>query len=127
MDSQTPSSPQKGVRGFELDAHLTFAQPLPRPAAERAVSAWGLRPTYYGDDEVRAVRLTGELGAEDARRLLQVGLEGGTLRSAEIGLRGFLRAPNGSTDWVPWRRNQVLPRDAWNDVTLEEGVKYILE
>lgn len=127
MDQQTSGHPVRGVRGFELDAHLTFAQPLPRASAERAVAAWGLRPTYYGEDEVRAVRLTGDIEPGEARRLLQVGLEGGTFRSAELGLRGFLRAPTGSTDWVPWRRNLVLEREAWADVAFEEGVKYILE
>lgn len=119
--------PEKGQRGFELDAHLTFARPLSREDAERAVAAWSLRPTFYGDPEVRAVRLTGPLTADEARRLLQVGLEGGTLRAAELGLRGFLRAPTGQTDWVPWKRNTVLPRDRWADVALEEGVKYVLE
>lgn len=123
---------KKGERGFEIDAHLSFAQPASREDAERLVSAWGLRPTYYavnsdGSGDVRAVRLTGKKDAGAVRTLLQVGLEGGTLRSAEIGLRGYLRSPTGSTDYVPWKRNKILRKDAWNEVTLEEGVKYLLE
>ncbi|AFZ68292.1 hypothetical protein [Deinococcus peraridilitoris] len=114
-------------RGFELDAHLTFSRPLARVDAERVAAFWGLRPTYYGEDEVRALRLTGELPREEVLRLLQVGLEGGTLRAAEVGLRGFLRSPDGKTDYVPWTRNKVLRRDAWNEVGLEEGLKYTLE
>jgi len=118
---------RKGERGFELDAHLTFTRALSRAEAERFVAAWNLRPTYYGEAEVRAVRLTGKITLEVARRQLQMGVEGGTLRSAEVGLRGYLRSPEGSTDYVPWRRNKILPRTAWEQVTLEEGVKYILE
>ncbi|PYE56494.1 hypothetical protein [Deinococcus yavapaiensis] len=123
---------KKGERGFELDAHLAFAQPASREDAERFVAAWGLRPTYYavnadGSGDVRAVRLTGTKDADDVRTLLQMGLEGGTLRSAEVGLRGFLRSPTGSTDYVPWKRNKILRKDAWNEVAFEEGVKYVLE
>lgn len=120
-------APHKGVRGFEIDAHLNFARPLPRADAERVASAWGLRATFYGEEAVRGVRLTGELPPEQVRGLLQLGLEGGALRSAEVGLRGFLRSPAGSTDYVPWTRNKVLPRTAWSEVALERGVKYILE
>ncbi|WP_027480603.1 hypothetical protein, partial [Deinococcus pimensis] len=86
---------QKGVRGFELDAHLTFAHPLSREDATRTLSAWGLRTTLYGDTEIRAARLTGVLDAQEVRRLLEVGLHGGVLRGAELGLRGFLRSPSG--------------------------------
>lgn len=123
---------KKGERGFELDAHLTFVSPVPREDAERVAAAWGLRPTFYavnpdGGGDVRAVRLTGKKDAAEVRTLLQMGLEGGTLRGAEVGLRGFLRSPTGSTDYVPWKRNKVLRKDAWSEVTLEEGVKYQLE
>lgn len=121
---------KKGERGFELDAHFTFASPVSREDAERFAAAWGLRPTFYtaspGGD-VRAVRITGKKDAAEVRPLLQMGLEGGTLRSAEVGLRGFLRSPTGSTDYVPWKRNKVLRKDAWREVALEEGVKYLLE
>lgn len=122
----------RGVRGFELDAHLSFAHPLSRDEATRVLSAWGLRTTLYGltpdgEGEVRAARLTGSLAGDEVRRLLQVGLEGGVLRGAELGLRGFLRSPSGATDYVPWRRNVVLASRAWHDVKLEEGVRYVLE
>lgn len=117
----------KGVRGFEIDAHLSFARPLAQADAQRVAQAWTLRATLYGEDDVRAVRLTGPLPPEDVRRLLQLGFEGGVLRAAELGLRGFLRSAQGHTDYVPWTRTKVLPKGAWNDVALEHGVKYILE
>lgn len=121
------SEPPGEVRGFELDAHLSFREPLTRAQAERALAAWGLPTTLYGLPEVRSARLTGPLDPEDVRRLLQVGLEGGTLRAAEVGRRGFLRAPDGRTEYMPWTRNKVLPRQQWAQVALEDGVKYLLE
>lgn len=136
----TQKTTQKGQRGFELDAHLSFARPLPRAEAGRLVSAWGLRPTLYpvhpdaggagkaGEaDEIRAVRLTGALDRDTVLVLLRQGLEGGLLKSAELGRRGFLRSPSGSTDYVPWRRTKVLRKDAWSEVALEDGVRYVLE
>ncbi len=115
--------------GFALDAHLSFARPLTRAEAERQLAAWGLPYTLYGDPggEVRGARLTGQLGAGEVRRLLQTGLAGGGLRAAELGLRGHLRAEDGQTEWMPWTRARVLAKTAWEQVELQEGVRYVLE
>ena len=114
-------------RGFALDAHLSFARPLTRAQAAHLLAAWGLPYTLYGEAEVRGARLTGDLDAAEVRRLLQAGLAGGTLRAAELGLRGHLRAEDGRTDHMPWKRTRVLPRTAWDQVELQEGVRYVLE
>ena len=131
----TSSRTDKGVRGFELDLHVTFARPLPREQALAALrSAEGFTVDLYaphsGDSQsglVPSARLTGPLRDADlTRSLLAAWLSGGA-RSVEVGLHGFLRSSTGQTDWVPWRRNRVLPRAAVGEVAFEEGVKYVLE
>ncbi len=122
----------RGVRGFELDVQLTFSQTLSRQAALEALRPWPLTTELYGPlqgggGEVRAARLTGELGAEGLLALMRAGLEGGLLRSAEVGRRGFLRSVTGTTEWMPWRRNILVPRAELERVTLEDGLHYIVE
>lgn len=122
----------KGVRGFELDVQLTFSQPLSRQAALEALRPWPLTTELYGPlqgggGEVRAARLTGELGVEGVLALLRAGLEGGLLRGAEVGRRGFLRSVTGATEWMPWRRNVLVDRGELERVTLEDGLHYLVE
>ncbi|MFC4454852.1 hypothetical protein [Deinococcus sonorensis] len=126
MESTPP--PERGVRGFELNAHLTFARPLSRPDALEALRGWQLPPELYGsDDQIRAAFLSGELDRATVLALLRGGLEGGLLRAAELGRRGFLRSVTGTTEWVPWRRNVVVPRGELERVTLEDGLQYLVE
>ena len=124
----TGSERKGGTRGYELDSQLTFAQPLSRALAAEALRPWGLEPELYGQqDEIRGARLTGELDPEVLRELLRAGFEGGLLKTAEVGRRGYLRSVTGSTEWMPWRRNVVLSRDRLGGVTLEDGLRYLLE
>ncbi len=123
----TPARPG-GVRGFELDSQLRFTVPMSRALALEMLRPWGLAPELYGQgDEIRGARLTGDVSADTLRVLLQAGAEGGLLASAEVGRRGFLRSVTGSTEWMPWRRNVVLAWSALESVTLEEGIRYLLE
>ncbi|WP_425147397.1 hypothetical protein [Deinococcus sp.] len=119
---------ERGTRGHELDAQLSFAAPLPRALALEALRPWGLDAELYGvGDEIRAARLTGELSAAAVQELLRAGLEGGLLRSAELGRRGFLRSGTGVTEWMPWRRNVVVPRTDLQRIELTDGLRYLLD
>jgi hypothetical protein len=119
---------QSGVRGFELDTQVVFSTPLSRALAAEALKPWGLRPELYGlNDDIRGARLTGDLEPELLQELLRAGFEGGLLRSAEVGRRGFLRSVTGSTEWMPWRRNVLLSRSELEGLVLEEGLRYLLE
>ncbi|MFC5847643.1 hypothetical protein [Deinococcus petrolearius] len=138
---------QKGTRGFELDIHISFSQPLPEPEARTALLAFdGFRVDLYrphpaptrprseplpgvpaGDVEVPSARLTGPLRDPEAVRAGLAALLGGPVRYAEVGLRGLLRSAEGVPDWMPWRRNLVLARGDTARVVFEEGVKYVLE
>ena len=125
-----PTEPGRtgGVRGFELDSQLSFAAPMSRAMALEMLRPWGIEPELYGQhDEIRGARLTGDLDPDLLRELLRAGFAGGLLRSAEVGRRGFLRSVTGSTEWMPWRRNVILSRQAVDSVTLEEGQRYLLE
>jgi len=123
-----PEQRPAGVRGHELDTQLSFAQPLSRALAAQTLSGWGLPAELYGQgDEVRGARLTGDLDREQLHALLRSAFEDGLLRGAEVGRRGFLRSTTGSTEWMPWRRNVILTRDRIADVTLEDGLRYVLE
>ncbi|MBB6097046.1 hypothetical protein HNR42_000460 [Deinobacterium chartae] len=119
---------QSASKGFELDAQLTFLGERPRSEAEHAVRGWGeLRREWYGDgDTVRALRLSGDVSRETILEQLRAGLEGGLLSRAELGLRGFLRSER-SFEFMPWRRNVVVPKGELARVTLEEGVRYLIE
>lgn len=133
----------KGVRGFELDIHVTFARPLPEPEALRVLLALeGFRVELYrphasalhagvgGVIEGAAVpsgRLTGPLHDPDGVRAGLAALLAGEARYAEVGVRGFLRSSAGQTEWMPWRRTQVLPRADTARLTFEEGVRFVLE
>jgi hypothetical protein len=119
---------QGGTRGHELDSQLTFTSAMSRAVASELLKPWGIAPELYGlNDEIRGARLTGDLDLPVLRELLRAGFEGGLLRGAEVGRRGYLRSVTGSTEWMPWRRNVVLSRSAWADVALEDGVRYLLE
>lgn len=136
-----PLNPEKGVRGFELDVHVAFAQPLPAPQALRTLLALErLTAELYRphprsmpagldvpeDAPVPAARLTGPLTTpEEVRSGLESLLT--SARYIEVGLRGFLRSSTGQTEWMPWRRNVVLSRQHLGQVAFEEGVKYVLE
>lgn len=139
-------SPEKGVRGFELDIHVAFAQRLPAPEALRVLLALeGMTAELYRphphampagldvpeDAPVPSARLTGPLEASGSRdpEHIRAGLQAmlSSARFIEVGLRGFLRSGSGQTEWMPWRKNVVLPRQAVERVAFEEGVKYVLE
>ncbi|GHF41366.1 hypothetical protein HNQ07_001484 [Deinococcus metalli] len=145
MTADQPSRPDKGVRGFELDIHVTFARPLPREHAAAAVGVLdGLRVELYAphasptraltggedgttDAPVPSARLTGPLGDPDSVRAGLGALLSADARYVEVGVRGFLRGADGRTEWMPWRRNAVLPRGDAARVAFEPGVKYVLE
>ncbi|GGQ99078.1 hypothetical protein [Deinococcus ruber] len=123
-----PARQERGHRGHELDAQLNFAQPMSRALALEALRPWGAEPELYGQgDEIRAARLTGALDPALVTELLRAGLEGGLYRSAELGRRGFLRSGTGFTEWMPWRRNVVVPRTQLERVELKEGLRYLVE
>ena len=136
MTSQT----QKGKRGFELDIHVAFAQLLPHEQALSTLLALeGFSVDLYQPhpnampqavkvpDAVPSARLTGPLrDAAGVRAGLQA-LLGDHVRYVEVGVRGFLRSAEGQTEWMPWRRNVILPRGDVQRVAFEEGVKYMLE
>ena len=117
-----------GVRGFELDTQLTFTNPMSRALALELLRPWGIPPELYGQgDEIRGARLSGELEPGTLHELLRAGHGGGLFRSAEVGRRGLLRSVTGATEWMPWRRNVVVAWGSLADVTLEEGLRYLLE
>ncbi|GGK26250.1 hypothetical protein GCM10008955_20000 [Deinococcus malanensis] len=135
----------KGVRGFELDLHVTFTRPLPEAEALSVLLALeGFRvelyrphpsptrpaheaPAMKAPAEVPSARLNGPLRDPDTVRAGLSALLQGPARYIEVGVRGFLRSATGQTEWMPWRRNAVLPRTMAGQVTFEEGVKFILE
>ncbi|WP_019585278.1 hypothetical protein [Deinococcus apachensis] len=127
------SRTDKGVRGHDLDLHVTFAQALPREAALAVLRpAEGFTVDLYArHDEpgspVPSARLTGPLRDPETLRAILAAWLTGEVRTVEIGLHGFLRSSTGQTDWMPWKRNLVLPRTEVDRVTFEEGVRYVLE
>lgn len=134
------TSPQKGVRGFDLDIHVTFAQPLPREQAARELLVLdGFRVDLYQphphamplavevQDAVPSARLTGPLRDSAAVKAGLAALLAGPARYLEVGLRGFLRSAEGQTEWMPWRRNKVLQHHDLTELKFEEGVRYVLE
>lgn len=131
MSAPQPPEPQgkleKGVRGFELDAHITFSGPHTAEEVARLLRGFGARVEAYGTQEVRGARVTGQVDAQLAREQLRALLESGAASRVEIGLHGFMRSSTGQTDWIPWRRNVVLARTAWEQVKFEEGLRYVLE
>ncbi|BDP41892.1 hypothetical protein DAETH_18610 [Deinococcus aetherius] len=130
---QPSSRTDKGVRGFDLDLHVTFARPLPREEALTVLRpAEGFTVDLYAPHldpggPVPSARLTGPLRDREAVRALLAAWLQGEARSVEVGLHGFLRSTTGATEWMPWRRNAVLPRSSVGSVAFEEGVKYVLE
>ena len=134
------SETHKGKRGFELDIHVAFAQLLPRDQALSALLALeGFSVDLYQphpqampqavevQNVVPSARLTGPLrDAAGVRAGLQT-LLSDNVRYVEVGLRGFLRSAEGQTEWMPWRRNVIVPRGEVQRVAFEEGVKYVLE
>ncbi|MEW6420808.1 MAG: hypothetical protein AB1511_03645 [Deinococcota bacterium] len=129
----TSARTDKGVRGFDLDLHVTFVRPLTRESALAVLrAAEGFTVDLYAPRDqpngpVPSARLTGPLrDAETVRAFLAAWLQG-EVRVVEVGLRGFLRSSTGQTDWMPWRRNLILSRADVLSVAFEEGVKYVLE
>lgn len=134
-DSSPPVAARtdKGVRGHELDLHVTFAQALPREQALAALLALeGMTVELYAPHDqpeapIPSARLTGPLRDPEATRTALTGLLAADARTIEVGLHGFLRSVTGQTEWMPWRKNTVLPRNRVDGVTFAEGVKFILE
>lgn len=129
----TSARTDKGVRGFDLDLHVTFARALPRDEALRVLrAADGFTVDLYAPQDqpqapVPSARLTGPLRDPEATRSVLTAWLGGEARVVEVGLHGFLRSSSGQTDWMPWRRVAVLPRGDVGRVAFEEGVRYVLE
>ncbi|UBV42166.1 hypothetical protein LAJ19_11075 [Deinococcus taeanensis] len=134
----------KGKRGFELDMHVTFTQPLPEAQARAAllvlpgftVDLYRPHPSPTRPDRaavpdpdagVPAARLTGPLSDPDAVRAALAALLSREARYVEVGVRGFLRSAQGQTEWMPWRRNVVVSRTDVQRVTFEEGLRFVLE
>ncbi|ACO45374.1 hypothetical protein DEDE109153_16575 [Deinococcus deserti] len=136
----------KGVRGFELDVHVTFTRPLPEAEALSALLALeGFRVDLYRPHpaptrpaheappvqvpaaQIPSARLNGPLRDPEAVRAGLTALLQGPARYIEVGVRGFLRSATGHTEWMPWRRNAVLSRTMVAQVTFEEGVRFVLE
>ncbi|AWN22561.1 hypothetical protein DKM44_04375 [Deinococcus irradiatisoli] len=119
--------PDRGQRGFELDAHVTLSRPRTAGEVETLLRGFGAAVEPYGTDEVRSARVSGQVSPELAREQLRALIESGEAARIELGLRGFLRSATGQTEWMPWRRNVVLARGQWQDVKFEEGLRYVLE
>lgn len=136
----------KGQRGFELDIHVAFVQPLPEAQALAELLVLDgfvvelyrphpspLRATPEPPSpeafalDIPSARLTGPLHNPEAVRAGLAALLAGQGRYIEVGVRGFLRSAGGQTEWMPWRRNVVVPRTATARVGFEPGVKYVLE
>lgn len=141
---QKTGSPEKGVKGFELDIHVTFSAPLPEAQAIAALRVLeGFRVDLYRphpqaisrhvpdtaltDAGVPSARLTGPLHDAEAVRAALAALLGGPARSVEVGVRSFLRSAEGQTEWMPWRVNRVLSRHQTAQLPFEPGVRYVLE
>ena len=126
-----PDQPQarqeKGERGFEFDAQVTFVRPRSAGEVREMLRGFAARVEPYGTDEVRVVRVTGKVAPDLAREQLRALLESGDASRIEVGLHGFLRSVTGQTDWIPWRRNVILKRGDWAKVAFEEGLRYVLE
>ncbi|GHG06121.1 hypothetical protein GCM10017783_18390 [Deinococcus piscis] len=130
--SPVSSRTEKGQRGFALDLHVTFRTPLPRAEALAALRALeGLTVDLYArldtPGEVPSARLTGPLPQLPELHAALRGWLAGPVRVVEVGQRGYLRSAQGYTEWMPWRRNVILPRERVDEVGLLEGEKYILE
>lgn len=129
----TSARTDKGVRGFDLDLHLSFTRPLSREQALAVLRpAEGFTVDLYGRHDqpgapVPSARLVGPLRDREALRAVLAAWLVSEVRTVEVGLHGFLRSSTGQTDWVPWRRTRVLTRSAVEQVAFEEGVRYVLE
>lgn len=129
----TSTRTDKGVRGFDLDLHVTFARPLARDVALAVLrAAEGFTVDLYAPQDqpqgpVPSARLVGPLRDPGALRAVLSAWLQGEVRTVEVGLHGFLRSVTGQTEWMPWRRNLILPRADVARVAFEEGVKYVLE
>lgn len=124
----TPTSQTvKGERGFEFDAHITFVSPRSAAEVTQLLRGFGVQVEPYGHHEVRGARVTGKADLTLALSQIRALLESGQASRIEVGLRGFLRSAAGSTDWMPWRKNVIVPRQDWQKVKFEEGLRYVLE
>ncbi len=144
--SASPSGGDRGVRGHELDLHVTFTHPLPEAQALAALLVLdGFRVELYRPHPaptrpagetvpepaevppIPSARLTGPLHDPEAVRAGLAALLGQDARYVEVGLRGFLRSATGQTEWMPWRTNRVLKRAEAGQVGFEPAVRYVLE
>lgn len=139
------SRTDKGIRGFELDIHVAFVRPLPEAEALSALLVLegfhvelyrphpsplrpvGEQPPTFEPLAIPSARLTGPLRDPQAVQAGLAALLQAQARYIEVGLRGFLRSPHGQTEWMPWRRNIILPRMETARVQFSEGAKYVLE
>ena len=101
-------------------------------SVRRGLTAEGFTVDLYAPHDqpqapVPSARLTGPLRDPDTLRAVLTAWLQGEVRTVEVGLHGFLRSATGQTEWMPWRRNAVLPRAEVARVAFEEGVKYVLE
>ncbi len=146
MLNQT-SQTQKGIRGFQIDMHVSFKQPLPEAEAlfvlggfqSLTLELYTPHPTPLQrsqPDEIRkpqanlkapSARLTGTLSNPEDFKALLTELLSQHARSIEIGQRGFLRSIDGYIEWMPWRKNTIVSKENLEMIVFQEGIKYILE
>lgn len=127
QSSPTSSQTVKGERGFQFDAHITFAAPHTAEDVLERLRGFGVAVEPYGTAQVRGARVTGKADPVQARAQIRALLESAQASRIEVGLRGFLRSATGSMDWMPWRKNVILGRQDWDKVAFEEGIRYVLE
>lgn len=129
------------LAGLDESRQLELYRPVPATASVAMDQQDQQELSHQAQQEqsVQALRLTGPASdgtAQTCKKALAELILGPCL-SIEIGLRGFLRSKEGYTEWMPWRRNQLVPfsqaslqsaiEQIFAQVQLSEGVKYILE
>jgi hypothetical protein len=125
-------SNEKGARGYALYIKVTFAKPI---TFEHALSIVNSNKDFtvelYSKAETNALvgsaQLVGPL--KDITNMQETF---NTWMQTQIvyiegGLRAFLRSHTGHMEWMPWRNNKIIKRSNINQISFEEGVKYIIE
>lgn len=135
----TTQETAKGVKGFELDIHVSFVTPREEAEAKAQLLVLeGLLVELYRPHPqsmpgghvgtlIPSARLTGPLhDAQKVRQGLAI-LLSEHARYIEVGLRGFLRSGEGQTEWMPWRKTVVYSKEESQKIEFEQGFRYVLE
>lgn len=135
----TTNEMAKGVKGFELDIHVSFAMPQEEAETQEKLRVLDgflvelyrphpqAMPSGHAGKLIPSARLTGPLQDPDVLRERIAALLVQHARYIEVGLRGFLRSAEGQTEWMPWRKTAVFSRQESAQVQFEEGIRYVLE